>query len=172
MEEKALFSYTYFDTKELKEREESYNKCLVMDESDDEDIPSLKYAFYNLNMLNNFDSKIEQIKNEIKEIKTQLNNYKGNIINCTEENKKLDEIINELIIIEKESDTQYFFDREYLINTAKKSDTLKDDVSKNVYIKTSEDILKNRIKCLMKYEKKFLIFEDIINKLRNSLNVW
>ena len=68
MEEKALFSYTYFDTKELKEREESYNKCL---ESDDKEIPSLKYAFYNLNMLNNYDT-IEEQKCFIKEKKSKL----------------------------------------------------------------------------------------------------
>ena len=63
----------------------------------------------------------------------------------------------------------YFYFNDYLIKSAKKYNTLGDETTKNIYVSTSEQIIDERIKYLIKYEKNFLLFKDNINKLKNFL---
>ena len=80
----------------------------------------------------------------------------------------LDEILNKLLAIEKEAKDEYMFYSEYLVKIAKMFDTLKNDISKRVYIKASEDIIISKIKYYLNYEKKFLFFNDIIKQLTTN----
>ena len=59
----------------------------------------------------------------------------------------------------------------YALYNAKKLDVLKNDFVKRIYIKSSEEIIIGRIKYYLNYEKKFLIFNDIINQLINLFNI-
>ena len=70
--------------------------------------------------------------------------------------------MNQLISFEKESNDGYEYYRKYLIITTRMSDDLGNETPKNVYIKTSEDIIKAQIKFNMKCEKQFLIFKMIL----------
>ena len=49
--------------------------------------PYLKYAIYNLNLLEAFETKINKIKDIIKELTEKLDNYKGNKIDPIIEKK-------------------------------------------------------------------------------------
>ena len=49
--------------------------------------PYLKYAIYNLNLLEAFETKINKIKDSIKELTEKLDNYKGNKIDPIIEKK-------------------------------------------------------------------------------------
>ena len=49
-----------------------------------------------------------------------------------------------------------------MARVAKKYDVLNNEPAKNVYINSSEDIIK---------EKYFLLFKDVINKLKNFFNI-
>ena len=52
--------------------------------------PYLKYAIYNLNLLEAFETKINKIKDIIKELTEKLDNYKGNKIDPIIEKKALE----------------------------------------------------------------------------------
>ena len=58
-----------------------------------------------------------------------------------------------------------------MARVAKKYDLLNNEPAKNVYINSSEDIIKTQIQFYMKCEKNFLLFKDIINKLKNFFNI-
>ena len=79
--------------------------------------------------------------------------------------------MNKLFQYEKEIDQTYNYFEDYLVTTAKKSDVLKNETAKNVYIKTSEDILNSFFKYIIQCEKQFLIFKDNIIKLKNIFNL-
>ena len=53
----------------------------------------------------------------------------------------------------------------------KKYVVLNNEPAKNVYINSSEDIIKSQIQFYMKCEKQFLLFKDVINKLKNFFNI-
>ena len=58
-----------------------------------------------------------------------------------------------------------------MIKVAKKYVVLSNEPAKNVYINSSEDIIKSQIQFYMKCEKNFLLFKDVINKLKNFFNI-
>ena len=61
-----------------------------------------------------------------------------------------------------------------MIKVAKKYVVLSNEHAKNVYIlynNSSEDIIKSQIQFYMKCEKNFLLFKDVINKLKNFFNI-
>ena len=72
---------------------------------------------------------------------------------------------------EKETNYVCLFYKIYLAKVAKKYDVLKNKPAKNVYVNSSEDIIKSQIQFYMKCEKKFLLFKDVINKLKNFFNI-
>ena len=151
---------------ELKEREEIYCQCLNLDDFGHLTYPSLKYTVFNMKISKEFKNKITQMKNDINELKDKLNKYKGNRIDSREEIKKLDNIDGELTaLLTKDNEDEEFYET-YLIRIAKRADTLKNEVAKNVYISSSEQILKFRIEYFLKCEKKFLIFNDLIQQLK------
>ena len=114
-----------------------------------------------------FENKITIIKNVIKELKDKLNKYKGNRIDSKKEIKKLDNIDGELTtLLTKDNEDEEFYET-YLIHIAKRADTLKNEIAKNVYTSSSEQILKSRIEYFLKCEKKFLIFNEFIQQLKN-----
>ena len=154
--------------KELKESAQLYYTCINIDNIRFLDSPSLKYALYNLNLYETFKKRIKSINIDIKEQYKNLKNYKGKKINPNEELETLDEILNKLLAIEKEAKDEYMFYSEYLVKIAKMFDTLKNDISKRVYIKASEDIIISKIKYYLNYEKKFLFFNDIIKQLTTN----
>jgi len=132
-------------------------------------IPSLKYFIYLLQLFQAFTNRISQIKSNIKEIEEKLKDFKGNgKIDWLE---KLDKIMNQLVSFEKEAKERYEYYRIYLINIARESDNLGNETSKNVYIKTSEGIIKTQIEFNMKCEKQILIIKDDINVIKNLFNI-
>ena len=166
-------NYYFGNFKELKEAKEIYKKCLYANKQELKDIkhPSLKYIIYSWKLIDAFKDRINQIKTDIIEIKEKLKNYKGVKIDVINENNKLDEYMNKLFQYEKEIDQTYNYYEDYLVTTAKKSDVLKNETAKNVYIKTSEDILNSFFKEIIRCEKQFLIFKDNIIKLKNIFNL-
>ena len=153
---------------ELKENAKLYYNCINLDNIKFLDSPLLKYALYNLNLFQAFKKRIKYFNIDIEEVKGCLQNYKGKKINPKEEMKSLDEILNRLLAIEKEAKDEYDFYAIYLVELAKKFNILKDDISKRVYIKASEDIIISRIKYYLNYEKKFIYFNDIIKQLKTN----
>ena len=127
---------SFGDFEELKEAKELYIKRFMK-------YPSLKYTLYNWNLFLIFDDKIDKIKNDIKELKEKLNDYKGNKVNANKEIEKLDENTNKLLSIQKEAKEGYEYYKHYLIKLAKKSDELNNETAKSIYINTSEEIKKN-----------------------------
>ena len=83
--------------------------------------------------------------------------------------KTLDEILNKLMAIKKEANDDYDFYKVYLAEIAKTYDILKNDDSKRVYIKSSQDIIISRTKYYLNHEKKFLYFNDIIKQLTTNV---
>jgi len=166
-------NYYFGNFKELEEAEEIYEKCLYINEEELKNIkhPSLKYIIYSWKLIDAFKDRINQIKKDIIEIKEKLKNYKGVKIEVINENNKLNEYMNKLFQYEKEIDQTYNYFEDYLVTTAKKSDVLKSETAKNVYIKTSEDILNSFFKYIIRCEKQFLIFKDNIIKLKNIFNL-
>ena len=160
-------------SEELKESVGIYKKCLYATEEDLETViyPSLKYNIYFFNLYKAFIKRINQMREDIKDIKIKLFDYEGNGIDILEEKKKLNEITNNLNSFEKETNYVYLFYKIYLTKVAKKYDVLKNKPAKNVYVNSSEDIIKSQIQFYMKSEKKFLLFKDVINKLKNFLNI-
>ena len=55
----------------------------------------------------------------------------------------------------------YFYYNDYLIKSAKRYNTLSDETTKNIYVSTSELIIDERIKYLIKYEKTFYYLKII-----------
>ena len=173
MEDKEKMKSSFGEFKELKEAEECYTKCLdaKVEDSNFREYPSLKYALYNLLLWRTFEGRIKKIINDIEELKKKLNCYKGNKVNAKKEFKKLEEIRNKLIFMQKEAKEGYEFYVDYLTKLAKKNDVLNNQTMKSIYIKASEEIIKTQINYYMKYEKNFLIFNDNINQLKNIFNI-
>ena len=55
----------------------------------------------------------------------------------------------------------YFYCDDYLIKSAKRYNILGDETTKNIYVSTSEQIIDERIKYLIKYEKTFYYLKII-----------
>ena len=71
--------------------------------------PYLKYAIYNLNLLEAFETKKNKIKDSIKELTEKLGDYKGNKIDPIIEKKALEEINNKLDAYGKDVKEDIFF---------------------------------------------------------------
>ena len=118
-----------------------------------------------------FKDKLETIKASIEEVIEKLNTYKGNKINPTVEKKALEEIINKLDSYEKNAEEENSYYNEYLTRTAKRFYTSENESTKQVYINTSEEIIKGRIKYFITIEKSLLLFNDNINKLKQFFSI-
>ena len=82
-----------------------------------------------------------------------LKNYSGDLLDIDKENKKLENIDNELnSLYKKEIDEGLFF-RKNLLSLAKKSDVLKNENAKKIYIDSNEKIISTRIKYFLKLKK-------------------
>ena len=79
--------------------------------------------------------------------------------------------MNKLISFEKEAKDGYEYYKTYLIGGARMSDDLGDETAKNLYVKSSDNIIKSQIEFYMKYEKNFVIFKDDINIIKNIFNL-
>ena len=160
-------------SEELKEAVNIYKKYLYVNEEDlrTAKYPSLKYNICFYRLFQAFTKRINQMRADIKEIKIKLFDYEGNEIDILDEKKKLNEITNNLDSFKKEANDAYQFYKPYLIKVAKKYVVLNNEPAKNVYINSSEDIIKSQIQFYMKCEKQFLLFKDVINKLKNFFNI-
>ena len=156
---------------ELKQREKIYYKSLTTDKFPKLEFPSLKYAVFNFEVSEVFRNKIKAIRRDIGALKEKINKYKGKKINIEEENKKLDEINIKMTQLEAEDSEDYNYYKEYLITAAKRRDVINNEIAKKVYVETSEEIIKSRIKKLLNQEKNFIIFYDIIFQLNNIVNI-
>ena len=173
MEDKELMNNMSTNIEELREAEELYKNCLIVTEEELKYIenPSLKYAVYSFNIYQAFQDRIEKMITSIKDIKTKLNKNINNELDITKEKEKLDEFINKLNIFKKESEELFCSYDVYLVKVAKSANTIKNDIAKNIYIKTSEEIINMQIKYNIKCEKSLILFKDYINNLKNIFNI-
>jgi hypothetical protein len=153
----------------LSEIEQEYNKCLTPESIGDIKIPSLKYAFYNLDLKITFLKKIKIIQTNIEKVQKSLSNK--NNVDKIKETEQLNNIKAKLFSFEKETIEKYELNKNYLVNLAKRADKLKNPVADRVYINASEDIIQSVIKYYINCEKYFILFNDIINNLIKKFHI-
>jgi hypothetical protein len=133
------------ESEEIKNAEILYYRSLNINIDLVDDIPSLKYGIYFNNINYVYQIKIKYIKKDIDLLLKKLDEYKGSEINISEQKNKLDDINKQLDVFLKESKEDLEFYREYLVSLAKKSDVLNNKNVTDVYIKSSEELIKNKI---------------------------
>ena len=159
------------ESEEIKNAEILYYRSLNIGIDLVDDIPSLKYGIYFSNINSVYQIKIKYIKKDIDLLLKKLDEYKGSKINISEQKNKLDDINKQLDVFLKESKEDLEFYREYLVSLAKKSDVLNNKNVTDVYIKSSEELIKNKIQFFLKKEKNFILFKDSINYLKKFFNI-
>jgi hypothetical protein len=159
------------ESEEIKNAEILYYRSLNIGVDLVDDIPSLKYGIYFSNINDVYQIKIKYIKKDIDLLLKKLDEYKGSEINISEQKNKLDDINKQLDVFLKESKEDLEFYREYLVSLAKKSDVLNNKNVTDVYIKSSEELIKNKIQYFLKKEKNFILFKDSINYLKKFFNI-
>lgn len=130
---------------------------------------SLKYCDYHVNFFIVFDDRIDYLENEIKNLKEQLLNYKGNKIVTIKENEELNKILCELNEIRNEAKNEFDFYTEYLTTLAayhKNNNKKNLNFDENFYNKISEEIVNSRFRYYIKKEKRLLILNDLINNIK------
>ena len=159
------------ESEEIKNAEILYYRSLNINIDLVDDIPSLKYGIYFSNINSVYQIKIKYIKKDIDLLLKKLDEYKGSEINISEQKNKLDDINKQLDVFLKESKEDFEFYRDYLVSLAKKSDVLNNKNVTDVYIKSSEELIKNKIQFFLKKEKNFILFKDSINYLKKFFNI-
>lgn len=159
------------ESEEIKNAEILYYRSLNVGVDLVDDIPSLKYGIYFSNINDVYQIKIKYIKKDIDLLLKKLDEYKGSEINISEQKNKLDDINKQLDVFLKESKEDFEFYRHYLVSLAKKSDVLNNKNVTDVYIKSSEELIKNKIQFFLKKEKNFILFKDSINYLKKFFNI-
>jgi hypothetical protein len=159
------------ESEEIKNAEILYYRSLNIGIDLVDDIPSLKYGIYFSNINSVYQIKIKYIKEDIDLLLKKLDEYKGSKINISEQKNKLDDINKQLDVFLKESKEDFEFYRHYLVSLAKKSDVLNNKNVTDVYIKSSEELIKNKIQFFLKKEKNFILFKDSINYLKKFFNI-
>ena len=159
------------ESEEIKNAEILYYRSLNIGIDLVDDIPSLKYGIYFSNINSVYQIKIKYIKEDIDLLLKKLDEYKGSKINISEQKNKLDDINKQLDVFLKESKEDFEFYRHYLVSLAKKSDVLNNKNVTDVYIKSSEELIKNKIQYFLKKEKNFILFKDSINYLKKFFNI-
>ena len=159
------------ESEEIKNAEILYYRSLNVGIDIVDDIPSLKYGIYFSNINDVYQIKIKYIKKDIDLLLKKLDEYKGSEINISEQKNKLDDINKQLDVFLKESKEDFEFYRHYLVSLAKKSDVLNNKNVTDVYIKSSEELIKNKIQFFLKKEKNFILFKDSINYLKKFFNI-
>lgn len=159
------------ESEEIKNAEILYYRSLNIGIDLVDDIPSLKYGIYFNNINDVYQIKIKHIKEDIDLLLKKLDEYKGSKINISEQKNKLDDINKQLDVFLKESKEDFEFYRHYLVSLAKKSDVLNNKNVTDVYIKSSEELIKNKIQFFLKKEKNFILFKDSINYLKKFFNI-
>ena len=159
------------ESEEIKNAEILYYRSLNLNIDLVDDIPSLKYGIYFSNINSVYQIKIKYIKKDIDLLLKKLDEYKGSEINISEQKNKLDDINKQLDVFLKESKEDFEFYRHYLVSLAKKSDVLNNKNVTDVYIKSSEELIKNKIQFFLKKEKNFILFKDSINYLKKFFNI-
>ena len=159
------------ESEEIKNAEILYYRSLNINIDLVDDIPSLKYGIYFSNINSVYQIKIKHIKEDIDLLLKKLDEYKGSEINISEQKNKLDDINKQLDVFLKESKEDFEFYRHYLVSLAKKSDVLNNKNVTDVYIKSSEELIKNKIQFFLKKEKNFILFKDSINYLKKFFNI-
>ena len=159
------------ESEEIKNAEILYYRSLNINIDLVDDIPSLKYGIYFSNINSVYQIKIKHIKEDIDLLLKKLDEYKGSEINISEQKNKLDDINKQLDVFLKESKEDFEFYRHYLVSLAKKSDVLNNKNVTDVYIKSSEELIKNKIQYFLKKEKNFILFKDSINYLKKFFNI-
>ena len=159
------------ESEEIKNAEILYYRSLNIGVDLVDDIPSLKYGIYFSNINSVYQIKIKYIKEDIDLLLKKLDEYKGSEINISEQKNKLDDINKQLDVFLKESKEDFEFYRKYLVSLAKKSDVLNNKNVTDVYIKSSEELIKNKIQFFLKKEKNFILFKDSINYLKKFFNI-
>jgi hypothetical protein len=159
------------ESEEIKNAEILYYRSLNIGIDLVDDIPSLKYGIYFSNINSVYQIKIKHIKKDIDLLLKKLDEYKGSEINISEQKNKLDDINKQLDVFLKESKEDFEFYRDYLVSLAKKSDVLNNKNVTDVYIKSSEELIKNKIQFFLKKEKNFILFKDSINYLKKFFNI-
>ena len=159
------------ESEEIKNAEILYYRSLNINIDLVDDIPSLKYGIYFNNINSVYQIKIKYIKEDIDLLLKKLDEYKGSEINISEQKNKLDDINKQLDVFLKESKEDFEFYSDYLVSLAKKSDVLNNKNVTDVYIKSSEELIKNKIQFFLKKEKNFILFKDSINYLKKFFNI-
>lgn len=159
------------ESEEIKNAEILYYRSLNIGVDLVDDIPSLKYGIYFSNINDVYQIKIKHIKEDIDLLLKKLDEYKGSEINISEQKNKLDDINKQLDVFLKESKEDFEFYSDYLVSLAKKSDVLNNKNVTDIYIKSSEELIKNKIQFFLKKEKNFILFKDSINYLKKFFNI-
>ena len=131
---------------------------------------SLKYCEYHINLFIVFDDRIDYLENEIKNLKEQLLNYKGNKIITIKENEELNKILCELNEIRKEAKHEFDYYTDYLTTVAayhNNNNKKNINFDENTYNKISEEIINSRFRYYIKKEKRLLILNDLINNIKS-----
>ena len=130
---------------------------------------SLKYCEYHINLFIVFDDRIDYLENEIKNLKEQLLNYKGNKIITIKENEELNKILCELNEIRKEAKHEFDYYTDYLTTVAAYYNNNNKNINfdENTYNKISEEIINSKFRYYIKKEKRLLILNDLINNIKS-----
>lgn len=170
MEDKINMKFNFSGIEELREAEKIYRNCFKIEGWDVTKYPSLKYTYCCTDLSDAFIDRLNKLKDDIIDIKEKLINYKDDKIKEKLEIEGVEEIINKLISLERQVNEENEYYCDYLITITKRSDVMKSEIAKNIYINISEDIINSRIKTLLKYEKNFIIYKDKLNILKKFLS--
>ena len=162
---------TFETTEDMKEIEDGYKKCLTIENNGDIRFPSLKYAFYNINLKKAFLTKIKLIKTNVETVQKSLTNNNKNSEDYVKGMEKLNDIKAKLIGFEKEAIDNYKLNCHYLVNLAKRKDKLKNPIADKIYVSASEEIIQSIIKYYINIEKNLILFNDNLNSLSQIFHI-
>ena len=158
-------------TEDMKEIEDEYKKCLTIENNGDIRFPSLKYAFYNMNLKKAFLKKIKLLKTNVETIQKSLTNNNKISVDSIKGMEQLNDIKDKLIKFEKEAIDNYEYNCDYLVTLAKRRDTLKTPIADKIYVSASEDIIQSIIKYYINIEKNLILFNDNLNSLTQKFHI-
>ena len=162
---------TFETTEDMKEIENEYRKCLTLENNGDIRFPSLKYAFYSLNLKKYLLKRIKLIKTNVETVQQSLTNNNKNSIDYITGIEQLNDIKAKLIEFENEANDKYEFNSDYLVNLAKRRDKLKNPIADKIYVSASEEIIQSVIKYYINIEKNLLLFNDNLNSITQKFHI-
>ena len=141
MEDKIELGKVLNTYEELHEAALIYENCINLDDLEYLVSPLLKYALFQFNLFEAFKDRLTSLSNDIENLKNKLKICKREKIDVNKEIKRLDVFSDVLRKFEMEANEAYDFYSFYLGKVAKEYDDLNNNLTKNVYVKSSEEII-------------------------------